>query len=160
MGIPIGIAVGIGGYFVALNNLKLSEHFYLRELLVTNTGIPNLPGPIALRNLCLFADNVLEPIREITGPIVVTSGFRSPAVNRAVGGSETSYHLKGLAADLTFPAIGSERAFELIKRSGISLDQVILYHPKRGGHVHVGWSPTRNRNLYQYQPETGKLEPR
>ena len=143
-----------------LSALKLSEHFYIREMLVTNTGLPNIPGPKALRNMMAFADNVLEPLRLRTGPIIITSGFRTKAVNEAVGGSSTSYHLKGLAADMAFPDVGSAKAIDILRESGITVDQAILYHPDRGGHVHVGWNPDgRNRNLFQYQPKTGGLVP-
>ena len=76
-------------------------YFNLAELKRTTTGIPNEPGEAATENLGNLVKHVLDPLRELAGsPISVNSGFRSAAVNAAVGGSKTSDHMKGLAADI------------------------------------------------------------
>jgi len=78
-----------------------SKYFKLEELTKTNTGLDNTPTEgvkIALQRL---VTNVLDKVRELHGkPITVNSGYRSPLVNKKVGGSSTSQHVKGEAADI------------------------------------------------------------
>lgn len=83
-------------------DIKLSRNFSLNEMLITSTGIPNIPTYKEINNMKLLVQNVLQPLRDYMGiPIIVTSGFRSKAVNSAVGGSKTSGHMLGTAADIT-----------------------------------------------------------
>jgi len=90
----------------------LSEHFSFDELTVSETaarkGIDNTPGAAELRNLRRLAAS-LERVRSALGgrPIVVTSGYRCPTLNAAIGGSKTSAHMQGLAADFIVPAFGT-----------------------------------------------------
>lgn len=78
------------------------KYFTLEELTKTNTGLENKPDPIQVQNLNLLVENILDPVRYLLNePIHVNSGFRSPAVNKAVGGVSTSAHLTGMAADIT-----------------------------------------------------------
>ncbi|MBD5585802.1 MAG: peptidase M15 [Clostridia bacterium] len=82
-----------------------APNFTWRELLRSDTatrlGINNVPpaGSAVWHNLEYVARNVLQPVRDEFGPILVTSGYRGPALNRAVGGSTTSFHLQGNAVD-------------------------------------------------------------
>ena len=82
----------------------ISEHFTWYEL--TRSGaalehaLDNTPNDRQRQALRALAENVLEPLRRRFGPIVVSSGFRSPAVNRLVGGVPGSQHLRGEAADI------------------------------------------------------------
>ena len=63
------------------------KHFSINELTRTSTGLPNTPGPEELANLEHLVDAVLDPAREaMGGPIHINSGYRSPAVNKTVGG--------------------------------------------------------------------------
>ena len=85
--------------------LMLSEHFSVDEFTFSATaqamGIVNSPGSNELANLRFLCREVLEPARKVIGePIHITSGYRCPALNRAVGGVAQSYHVNGLAADL------------------------------------------------------------
>ena len=89
--------------------MNLSEHFTLEELTASDYaarhGIDNAPSPDVLANLEILAQG-LERIREIIRqPITVTSGYRSPKVNAGIGGSRTSDHVKGLAADIKVAGI-------------------------------------------------------
>ena len=106
--------------------MKITNNFTLSELTKTNTGLRNNPNRhevAALFNLCV---NLLQPARDHYGEaITVTSGFRSPAVNKAVGGARKSQHLRGEAADITvFTKEENKKLFELI-RDNLSFDQLI-----------------------------------
>ena len=93
-------------------NLKLSPNFWLSELTVSDTadrlGISNQPDTLALANLFKTAE-LLEQVRKLLGgnAILVSSGFRGQALNTAVGGSKTSDHMRGEAADFRCPGYGS-----------------------------------------------------
>ena len=113
----------------------LSKHFSYSELTKTSTGLRNVPNDSQLANLYLLALS-LESIRAAVGnrPIVVTSAFRSPAVNRQSGGVPNSAHLSGLAADIYCPGISSLQLIAAAKSSLWRFDQLIL----EGDIVHVG----------------------
>src|SRR4249920_1827340 len=91
---------------------QLSEHFTLAEFVYSQTasrmGLDNTPTPEAHVNLQQLA-KVMESVRDICGahPVQITSGYRSPAVNAATGGSSNSAHMSGLAADFIIPAFGT-----------------------------------------------------
>lgn len=99
-------------------NEQLSANFNLSEFLKTSTGLDNTPSEQEIENLRLLCVNILQPVREKLGiPITVTSGYRSPAVNKAVGGSATSYHSKGMAADLK--CNDSKKLFNELRSHGL-----------------------------------------
>ena len=88
--------------------MMLTPHFCLEELVRSETairrGIPNEPSEEVIRNLRHLCTEVLEPLRCHFGqPVVISSGYRCPPLNRAVGGSPHSQHLKGEAADIRVP---------------------------------------------------------
>lgn len=101
-------------------------------------GIDNTPGPAEaarLVALCL----VLDAIREELGPLTVTSGYRSHALNVLIGGSARSAHVRGEAADVKGGGgWDATVALDKIQALGLPVDQVIAYHPDRGGHLHIG----------------------
>lgn len=87
-------------------------------------GIDNTPDAEARANLAALVGNLLDPLRALWGaPIRVTSGYRSVAVNRLVGGAKTSHHLRGMAADIT--CADNRALFALIKSSGLPFTQLI-----------------------------------
>jgi hypothetical protein len=123
--------------------MNIGRHFTLREATRSSSaarlGLDNTPGPEALSNLRWFVGQLLDPLRDYLGRAInPTSFFRSPAVNRAVGGSATSDHMEGLAADIKVPGLSAEELARAIVRSGLIFDQCIWYDPARGGHVHLG----------------------
>src|SRR5262245_38153427 len=95
-------------------NEQLSPNFSLAELTVSDSAarlrIDNTPDAAVLANLRRLA-HLLEDVRELLGrPLVITSGFRAPKLNRAVGGSATSVHVIGLAADFIAPPLSAIQA--------------------------------------------------
>ena len=128
--------------------MNLTEHFTLLEFTASDAArrlrIDNTPGTTAMHALQRLSE-LLEEVRDVLGgvPILISSGYRSAALNAAVGGSATSAHLLGLAADFTAPAFGSPRAIcqELIA-AGLVWDQLILERPSAavpdGRWVHIG----------------------
>jgi hypothetical protein len=126
--------------------MNLTVNFTLEELTQTSTGLPNEPTPIEIQNLQSLAFNVLQPLRDRLGrPIKVTSGFRSQAVNHAVGGSPTSQHRVGQAADLVCE--DNAMLFDIIKTQ-LRFDQLIWESGNdfQPAWVHVSFNPAYNRN--------------
>lgn len=80
--------------------MKVGEFFSLDELSRTDAPFNNEPGTLEVINLARLCCMVLDPLRRMAGPLIVTSGYRSQKVNEAVGGVQSSFHLKGLAADI------------------------------------------------------------
>ena len=120
--------------------MKLTEHFSLAELVAsqvsTRKGIDNAPGPAIIANLTRLAA-LLEQVRALVGgPITVSSGYRSPALNRAVGGAASSAHVLGLAADISTNKLAPKALALLIRQSGIVYDQLIY----EGTWVHIALS--------------------
>ena len=119
------------------------NNFALKELLTTSTGLPNCPETWEqLENLQRLA-GFLQCVRNIYGkPIIVNSAFRSEAVNERVGGVKSSYHLKGLAADIRgADAKGNAELLGILKRDISQIDQLIAYRSvttKRIRFIHVG----------------------
>jgi hypothetical protein len=83
-----------------INDIKLSPHFKLGEFLNLKKYPENIPSMQVVANLTYGCHQLLEPARQIVGPIIVNSGFRNETVNRRVGGVRTSQHLLGQAADI------------------------------------------------------------
>lgn len=125
--------------------MKLTEHFSLAEFTDSPTalrkGISNLPNDTAIGNLQRVAE-VLEQVRALFDrPLVISSGYRSSALNAAVGGSRSSAHLTGLAADFIVPGITPSETAKAIAASGIEFDQLIY----EGTWVHIGLSVGKAR---------------
>lgn len=128
---------------------QLSPHFTLAEMTRSTTairkGIPNVPSTDQVRALKLLCEKVLEPVRAHFGaPVFVTSGYRSPRLNVAIGGSASSQHCAGEAADFT---VQGESNFEvcLWMQANLDYDQLILEYPPHGW-VHCSYSAQRMRN--------------
>lgn len=107
--------------------MNLSPHFTLAELTRTSSGQPNVPNAAETKALVALATSLLEPIRAKFGPVSIHSGYRSKAVNEAIGGSKSSQHMKGEAADFHCPAAKLEAVMKwIVTESGLKYGQVIL----------------------------------
>lgn len=133
---PCSFCVGAG----TCADAPLSPHFELSELLVSEAaarkGLPNDPPDGYVERLRTLAADVLEPLRARFGPVHVNSGYRSPAVNAAIGGSATSAHMQGFAADLVPLTAGVtlKQMADWLISSDVPFDQVIF----EGTWLHVG----------------------
>lgn len=128
---------------------KLSENFTVEELTHSDTavrlGIDNTPDLDTLENLQFLVDNVLQPLRDMYGrPITVNSGYRCPKLNKAVGGSKTSQHMVGQAADITGGSKAeNKRLFNLVLDNDLIFDQLI--DEKNYSWIHISYNRDRNR---------------
>lgn len=109
--------------------MNLSNHFTLQELTASQTaarwGIDNTPPESAIESLENLAE-LLEQVRDICqAPVIISSGYRSPELNRRVGGSMNSQHCKGQAADFTVKGLPLDIVMELIITSKLPYDQLI-----------------------------------
>ena len=122
--------------------IDISAHITMQEATRTSTGIPNLPDVATIQRMQYVAQTVFEPLRAHFGvPIKINSFYRSPAVNKAVGGAATSQHVAGEAIDLHCDTIPDKVIFDYI-RQNLPHDQVI-HEPTW---VHVSLRNGRNRN--------------
>lgn len=129
--------------------MKLSKNFTLRELTKTNTGIPNNPSEIEIERLRLLCEKVLQPLRDKFGhPIIVNSGYRSPLVNKAVGGAPGSQHVRAEAVDITAGSRERNKAlFEILK----TMEKDQLIDERNYSWIHVSYTvcrPNRNQILH------------
>ena len=120
--------------------MRLTEHFTLEEFvnsqIATRRRLDNTPSPQVIENLKRVAE-VLEQVRELVKrPIIISSGYRSPSLNVAVGGAAKSAHVNGLAADINAVGLSAHDLAQMIAASPILFDQLIF----EGTWVHVGLS--------------------
>ena len=135
-----------------MKDINLSEHFTLEELLESDLAVRHniseqyIISDAILQNLKKLAINVLEPLRVIIGkPIIVSSGYRCPRVNKAAKGSKTSQHMQGMAADIKVKGMTPEQVFQKITTSGLVFDQCIQEFASKGGWVHISYDSKRLR---------------
>ena len=142
--------------------MKLSEHMTLAELCKTNTGIENVPSEAQVENLkrvCrwlerlrrrwndLYADDGGVGMEE---PLIVNSGYRSPAVNKAVGGAPTSNHLTGCAVDIRVAGLEQLLRYAVIlldisDESKEDFDELLLERKGAVMWLHFAVRPSGNR---------------
>lgn len=128
--------------------MNLSKNFTLDELckseIAIRRSIDNTPTETVISNLQALVLNVLQPIRNSLGPITINSGYRSPAVNVAVGGSPTSDHCLGMAADIEISGYDNKTLAKFIEQN-FKFTQLILEFYEDGqpasGWVHVSFDP-------------------
>ena len=143
--------------------MNLSEHFTLAELTKTKTGIDNVPNEEQVKNLkrvCKWLEKLRKRWNNIYGegddPIIINSGFRSPEVNKAVGGATLSNHLTGCAVDIR--CIGIEQALRyaaiLLDISDLNnedFDELLIEQKTHVNWIHFAVRPKNNRRRTNYK---------
>lgn len=138
--------------------MYLGRYFTVAELCHSGTAVrlnmSNQPGPRemqALSNLCQF---ILDPLRaEIKRPIVITSGYRSPAVNRKVGGAPRSQHMLGEAADIVVPGMTPAQVIRVVHGMRLPFDQAI---EEFGEWVHISYGRAHRRQTLRARKVNGR----
>lgn len=129
----------------------LSRHFSLEELTRSDwairNGVDNTAPEWVRINLLLLCERILEPIRDMFGaPVLIHSGYRSPIVNRAIGGAERSEHLQGKAADFEVTGVSNEAVMYHLHGTNLHIGQCILEFPPDGW-IHVSYDPQAKRQF-------------
>lgn len=146
--------------FDSIKMITTKNYFTIKELSASETAkkkkIDNTPTEAVKKNLEALTTNVLNPVREICGfPITVSSGYRCPALNAAVGGAANSQHTTGQAADLV-PANAKGTLAQIFAACVAvgNFDQLIVERNSKGSQwVHVSFDPSRNRRqIMSYNP--------
>jgi len=145
--------------------MKLTENFTLAEMTKSETALrydmDNTPGEAEVANLKLLAEKVLQPVRDhYKRGVKVNSGFRHPEVNAKVGGSKTSDHCRGQAADIEIPGVANADLAQWIA-DNLEFRQLILefYTPgvPDSGWVHVSYVEGDNKKqIMTAMKENGK----
>jgi zinc D-Ala-D-Ala carboxypeptidase len=129
--------------------MNLTKNFTLSEMTKSETalrhGMDNTPGEVEIENLKRLCEQVLQPVRDhYAKGVKVNSGYRAPAVNQKVGGSPTSDHCKGQAADIEIPGVANAELAQWIEKN-LNYTQLILEFYTQGipdsGWVHVSYDP-------------------
>lgn len=130
------------------------KYFSITEFLCSSVAdkyqVSNIPGDeellAVLNNIKALVDNVLDPLRAMIGrPIIITSGYRCQRVNELVGGSKTSQHLSGKAADIHVQEYTPQQmdvVYQTIQMC-YDFDQLIFYPSKNI--IHISWNGDKNR---------------
>ncbi len=128
-----------------MKNLILSKNFLLTEFTLSSTAsikkINNNPSENVIYRLIFGVNNILQPLRDfLQKPIKVTSGYRCPSLNIAVGGSSTSQHILGNAADIVLPSNDDyTKAIDFLLKLPFC-DQLINEYKGKSRWLHVSWS--------------------
>ena len=122
--------------------MNLSNNFTLAELTKSQTAvrknINNEPGTAEIENLIHLAETVLQPVREHFGkPVMISSGYRSPALCEAIGSSSKSQHARGEAADFEIHGVDNKELATWISKN-TEFDQLILEFYNEGD-PNSGW---------------------
>lgn len=140
------------------------KYFSIKELCASDTAtrlrIDNTPSSAVKHNLTKLVDAVLDPLREYYGkPITISSGYRCPALNAAVGGVSTSQHKTGQAVDIqivnkdgSINTAANKELYNIIVQRRLPFDQVILEKGTKDNPIwiHVSYDETRNRRQKLY----------
>ena len=142
--------------------MRLSKNFVLSEVTRSNTakrlGIDNAPKNDHLKSMQRIISELAQPMRDALGPIRITSGYRSPELNRAIGGSSKSQHCKGQALDLQFWKDGqmcNKEIYDWVLKSDIEFDQMINEFDFAWIHISLKEKKNRKMVLEAYKDDDG-----
>ena len=142
---------------------KLSEHMTLAELCKTNKGIENVPSEAQVENLkrlCRWLERLRRRWNDKYGdgddPIIINSGFRSPEVNKAVGGVPSSNHLTGCAVDIRVAGLEQLLRYAVIlldisDESGEDFDELLIEQKRSVIWIHFAVRPSGNRRRCNFK---------
>ena len=140
--------------------MRLSDNFVLSEITRSNTakrlGIDNGPSKKHLQSIQRIVTNLIQPMRDALGPIRISSGYRNPNVNRAIGGSSKSQHCKGEALDLQFWSdgeISNKEIYDWVLSSNVEFDQMINEFDFAWIHISLTKEGNRKQVLEAYKDE-------
>jgi len=145
-------------------DIRLTPHFTLSEMTASGTAIKqkidNQPSEQQIVNLQALCENILEPVRRRFGRTLISSGYRSEALNKAVGGVGNSQHLLGEAADIHCSSVvEARRRYDFI-RQNLDYDQLLLEHVHNIGtcwlHVSYVRQPGRRKNRHDARVFTAR----
>ena len=143
--------------------MRLSKNFVLSEITRSNTarrkGISNEPEKEHLASLQTIITELVQPMRDAIGPIRISSGYRSPKLNKAIGGSSRSQHCKGQALDLQFwedGKINNKVIYDWVLDSGLDFDQMINEFDFAWIHISFNANKNRRQVLEAYKNDQGK----
>mgnify|MGYP003144537498 CR=1 FL=1 len=153
----------------------ISKNFTINELtksnVATRLGISNSPTEAGVQKLTILANSILQPIRDKLGPIRITSGYRSPELNMAIGGSSNSQHCRYEAVDCQYFSGGrmdNIKIYQMLKELDIDFDQLILEFGDSTKHkdplfpawIHVSYKILDNRRqvLIAYKDKDNKTK--
>ena len=141
--------------------MNISKHITFAEATKSNTairlGIDNNPSPEIIETMKATAENVFEPIREQCGPIRISSFYRSPELNRAIGGAKISQHCKGEAMDIQGINVTNAELFRVACELD-QFDQIIWEFGTKDepDWVHVSFKKDGNRKQILRATKIGK----
>ena len=142
--------------------MRLSKNFLLSEVTRSNTArrlnISNAPNEKHLHNLQMLVRDLIQPMRDDLGPIRISSGYRNPELNRAIGGSSKSQHCKGEALDIQFWKDGemcNKEIYDYILDSNMEFDQMINEFDFAWIHISLRDKGNRKQVLEAYKDEDG-----
>ena len=142
--------------------MRLSKNFTLSEITRSNTAsrlnISNAPSQEHLNNMQILIRDLIQPMRDALGPIRISSGYRSPALNRAIGGSSKSQHCKGQALDIQFWKDGemcNKEIYDWVIKEGIEFDQMINEFDFAWIHISLKSKDNRKQILEAYKDNDG-----
>jgi hypothetical protein len=142
--------------------MRISKNFTLSEITHSNTakrlGIDNSPNKEHLENIKVLVNDLIQPMRSALGPIRISSGYRNPQLNHAIGGSSRSQHCKGQAFDVQFWKNGkmcNKEIYDWVIKSGIEFDQMINEFDFSWIHISLKKENNRNVILEAYKDKEG-----
>ena len=155
--------------------MRISKNFTVQELTRSNTaarlGINNIPTKDGVHKLTILANSILQPIRNEIGPVRITSAYRSPELNTAIGGSSNSQHCRYEAVDCQFVKNGvmdNIKIYEAVLKLNLDFDQCILefgnatehIDPTEPDWIHLSWKVVDNRRqtFVAYKDENNKTK--
>jgi zinc D-Ala-D-Ala carboxypeptidase len=135
--------------------MKVGTYFTLAEFTRTAVEADNIPSGGVIANIQELCREVLDPLRALANrPIIITSGYRSTEVNKAIGGASTSQHRLGQAADIKIEGLTPRQIVGMIRNAQLPIDQAI---EEFGRWVHVSYGPRHRREYLSTFTDNGKI---